>query len=220
MNLARLLFPVLVALPLAAAAEPVRVTTQLTGQLDPGPFTFEQLGLGPFYDQAGSFLPYSLTINTLFDADLSEELCYGTECYNFISEVSYTFRVGEQTVEFATSDGTGHIRWTGTRYLNSLAYSTGLYYISLDTWLSAPAGSFDDDPLAPRVFGGTPDVGGRIALSIMPLESENPSYWQLSAGADRALLQVSVVPEPAGAAMLAAGLAVVALGRQRRWAPA
>lgn len=221
MNIMRLLFPVLLAPLLTSAGEPVRVTTQLSGSLTPGPSPiFEQLGLGSFYDQAAAVLPYSLTVNTGFTSDFSEELCYGTQCYNFITDVSYTLRIGDRSVDFATDEGTAEIRWTGTGFQNGLSYTSGVYYISIDTWLSGPAGMFDADPLAPRTLG-TPEIEGRMEISVMPLEPEVPLYWSVSADADRAVLQVSVVPEPGQAAMLALGLAaLVAAGRRRRTLPA
>ncbi len=218
MNLRRLLFPVLLA-PLLAAADPVRVTTQLSGELTPGPFPFEYLGLGSFYDRSGDALPYSLTINTSFTSDLSEEICDGADCHNFVSDVSYTLRLGDRSVEFATSDGSGQIRWTGTSYQNSLSYTSGMQYISIDTWLTAPEGTFGPDPLVPGTFDGAA-IDGRMEISIMPLDPEVPSYWQVNADAGLAVLQVSVVPEPGNATMLAAGLGALAFVGRRRWMPA
>lgn len=222
MNLSRQLSAVVLALPLAAAAEPVRITTHLTGQMHPSPFILEQIGLGNFYDHSGGPLPFVLMVNTVFDSEGLGAICQPGHCEDYAADISYRLRMGGRSVDFSSSDGIARIGWSDSSYQNGLSYLIypypvvgGNYYISINTWISGPPGSFGDDPLAPQTVGGT-GMTGMVEFSALPVDPEVPSYWTMGSIADTASLQVSAVPEPLGAGMLAAGLAALAAAARRR----
>src|SRR5690606_1391309 len=92
------------------------------------------------------------------------------------------------------------------------------YFVSIDASVDGLKGSFGADPFAPKALGGS-GITGRVDLSLLPLDPDIPVTWSGYGRADSVSVQVSVVPEPAGAAMLAAGLAALAAAGRRRWAP-
>jgi hypothetical protein len=228
MQLTRLLFPVLLALPFslpqAGAAEPVRVTTHLAGQMSPQPFILEKMGLGDYYNHPGGLLPFSLTINNVFDPDaIGPSLCAVDRCEDYSTPVSFTFTLDGKTLDFTDNDGVARVASDSSFYMNSVSYLTqdypavsGNYYVSIDTWLSGPAGSFAGNVLAPQDVHSTPDITGSVTFSALPVDSEVPGFYTVNGVVNSASLQVvSVVPEPAGTGMLAAGLAVLALAGRR-----
>lgn len=227
MNLARLLFPVVLALPLSlplAAAEPVRITTQMSGQLDANPFLLQQMGLIDFDAYPDSLLPYSVTIDTIVDPDDAQDWCSDNWCYSLPARVSYSFTVDGRTVGFTNNSDSTMFAWSPDGYLHGISYRTvdlpepvG-YFISVDAWVDGPEGSFGKDPFAPKVLGGE-TITGRVEMSMLPLEPDIPVTWSGRGRADSVSVQVSVVPEPSGAGMLAAGLIALAAAGRRRWAP-
>lgn len=225
MHLIRLLCPVLLALPLASAAEPVRVTTHMTGQMDPNPFILGQLGFGDYYQHPGGLLPYALTVNSIIDPDARGVSCDGDRCEDFSADISYTFTIDGKTVSFADRDGVAEIRASSSSFQHNIAYLTeelpvtaGNYYIAIDTLLIGPDNSLLANPLAPQEAGGTPAFRGIVSFSALPVDPDNPGYWTMGGMSETARLQVvSVVPEPAGMDMLTSGLALLALAGRRRW---
>lgn len=222
MNPVRLLFPVVLALPLAAvAAEPVRITTQMNGQLDAFPTWLERMGFGDYWDRPG-LLPFSITIDSVIDPDDVQEWCSDNWCHSIPASVSYSLTVDGKTIDFARSNHVANIAWSSSSFLNGTYYATEPYpsisgsFVSIDAWIDGPDGSFDGDPFRARSLGGTATTG-YLDISVSPLDPETPGLWTARGEPDSVSFQVSVVPEPAGAGMLAAGLAALVLaGRRRR----
>ncbi|KFI05222.1 hypothetical protein [Massilia sp. BSC265] len=224
MNPSRLLFPVVLALPLSlplAAAEPVRITTQMSGQLDANPFLLQQMGVIDFDAYPEGPLPFSLTIDTVVDPDDTQDWCGENWCYSLPAEVSYSFTVDGRTIGFTDSNDSTLFAWSSNGYLHGISYRTvdlpepvG-YFVSVDAWVNGPEGSFGEDPFAPKLLGGEM-ITGRVNISMLPLDPDIPVTWSDRGQADSVSVQVSVVPEPTGAGMLAAGLIALVAAYRRR----
>lgn len=221
MNLTRQLSAVLLALPLAAAAaEPVRITTQMSGQINAFPLILEEMGFGYYWDNSGP-LPFALAIDTIVDPDDAEDWCSDDWCYNLPASVSYSLTINGKTVGFADSNDTARVAWNPTWFLHGINYTTvpypatSGYFISVEGQINGPEGSFAADPFAPQMLTG-PAITGDLRLSVMPLDPEVPGNYTAYARADSVSFQVSAVPEPLGAGMLAAGLAALAAAARHR----
>jgi hypothetical protein len=219
MNLARLLFPVLLAPLLATAGEPVRVSTHMSGQLDAFPVILERLGIGDYWERPGP-LPFSLTVDTILDPDDLAGSCKDNWCYTIPASVSYTITIDGKTVGF-TDSSHATISWSRASFQNGTHFATEPYpsvtgsLVSFAAWVNGPEGSFPADPFAPQ-FLDESAVTGYLSMSVSPLDPEIPGFWTAHGVADTIDFQVSVVPEPTGTAMLAAGLAVLAATARRR----
>jgi len=222
MHVTRLLFPVLVALPLAAgAAEPVRITTQMSGQLNAFPTVLERLGIGDYWDRPG-LLPFSLTIDTIVDPDDALHWCDGNRCDSVPASVSYSLTIDGKTIGFADSNHVATISWSTSSFRNGTYYATEPHpsisgsFVSLAAWVNGAEGSIDADPFALQAPEGTA-LTGYLDLSLSVLDPEVPGFWTARGEADTVSFQVSAVPEPADTTMLLAGLGALGLaGRRKR----
>jgi hypothetical protein len=217
MHLARQLSTVLLALPLAAAAaEPVRITTHMSGHIDAFPLILEAMGFGDYWSRPGP-LPFALAIESIVDPDDAADWCSSNNwCYSLPASVSYSLTIDGKTVGFTDTSTTATIAWNPAWFLHGISYSTvpypatSGYFVSLESWVDGPPGSVKADPFAPQALMG-PVITGNLTLSVMPLDPEVPGLYGADARADSVRFQVSAVPAPPGAAMLAAGLAALAM---------
>lgn len=221
MKFNRLLFPVLLALPpVVLASEPVRVTTQMSGQIDASPVVLERLGIGDYWERPGP-LPFSLTIDTVVDPDDFPGWCHDSSCFSVPADVALSLTIDGRTVGFSDSRTGAHLSWSALAFQNGTSYRTEPYpstsgsFVFLDTWVNPINGNFDANPFMPRHFDQT-DVTGFFRMNVSPLDPETPGYWFAYGTAERVDFQVSVVPEANGSVMLVAGLGVLGLAGWRR----
>lgn len=208
----------LLALPLVAVADPVTVTTRSTGtqitnesSLGTTNSMLNVLGLNPLTSTAP--LPYELTLTSTFDTDaMPSPESYWAQAY---ADVVIDFRIGTQAYHYAgPANSVAHLA----------AQSADVAEYSHTIWLDTPnyRYGFVQD------MRGTPGSLGRFN-PLAPLDVDESELTNFSAhlffnlfaepidfnlGLTSSTMSVQVaaaVPEPASFALLAAGLATLAL---------
>lgn len=207
------------ALPLAAVADPITVTTSSSGFMDPVPGAVFHLGMD-LYDYRNGPLPYSLSISSTFEPEqfgLSED---GREYWTSDAELAMALQIGSQayrydgmlanTVKVRVLAGGGYEHEVG---LIPLGTPRAVTFVS--NTLNASAGS--DSLFAPRSLTLGPG-GGTTRIFTFLDDPDAPSIsWEMHATAASMSLQVvSTVPELAPMYALLAGSGFFVLRSRRR----
>lgn len=211
----------LLALPLLAVAEPVTVTSHSTGihrtddaTLGTTNSMLNVLGLDPLPSTAP--LPYALTLTSTFDTDTMPS----TESFwaQAIGEVVVDFRIGAQVYHYAgPANSIAHLAAQSVgaeEYSHTIWLETPNYYHGFGHAMLGPAGSMGEfNPLAPLDVDESrlTDFSARLNFAL----KAEPISFGLEPISATMSVHVAVVPEPASFALLAAGLAALALPRLR-----
>lgn len=205
----KLLPCMLLALPLAALADPFTVTTRSSGIANVNPTVLYYLGMDNTIE--ASELPYELTISSTFDpvADLPGR---GEPIFDRESQVAVEFRLGDMRFDYTGSGmtwasvytpfDTGDAYWHEVQ-LDNLHFSQRGY---APTGTLGPGGA-----LVMRELGGI--TGGIFWIDAYPPNPDAPGSWSMNGAVNN--FSVSAVPEPAAYALLAAGLFVLGWRRMR-----
>jgi hypothetical protein len=220
----------LFALPVAALADPVTVTTHATGTT----FIVDKevvLSLGLAYPQTANpydplYLPYDLTVTTTYDSD--KALIRSDFASGYANPTVVDFRLGDQAFHYAgKSSGEARLDTTGGNDRFSSLVSgieDGNFHGNSLTFQingAGPAGSLGaGDVLAARTIGNGAGFTGGISISAAYRDLDSPYIpsfiFDDSQHPGTFSLQVSPVPEPATYAMLGGGLLFLGLGRRLR----
>lgn len=218
MQILRWLFVLVLAFSGTAAAQAVRVTSQLSGdRLFQGPQVLYQIGHGDFYGFTGDAMPFDLTLSALIDPDAVSELGDGSQVLAR-ADVAVTLAMGGTTSRFSDPGATVRLLSDPAGYRMEVTFGIDLVIASFTTWMQGPAGSFSGLALAPQEVVQGPGMTSRTTIMTYPPHPDIPYSWTTgSPGSAASLSIVSAVPEPANIAMLAAGLAALALVGRRKW---
>lgn len=218
MHIARWLFVLVFAFSCTAAAQPVRITSQLSGdQLFRGPYVLWQIGHGDFYNFMGDAMPFDLTLSAVLDPSALPDSHDDGAFYAQRGDVTVTLAMGGTISHSSDTSALVRLSKDSDSYRMQVSLGIGLVVAEFTTWMRGPVGSFDGLLLAPREVVQGPGMISRAEILTYPPHSDIPYSWATgSPGTAASLNVVSAVPEPANAAMLCAGLLALACAR-RRW---
>ena len=211
----------LVALPFAAAADPVSVTSRSTGMLTPS-YAATFLGL----PQSDSPLPYELTVRSIIDpnapgTDMVDNEQFGSRHVIAIgSNLDIWLTIGTSSYHYSGTGNTNLTTRQWDQYQHFITFNPpeaiGNVYFMIDNTLVAPRGTFADyDPLSTRTVEYGPGMTyASTDFAVYPVNPDATWSHRMGAIVQTYSLQVSPVPEPASLGMLLAG--VLALGWWRR----
>jgi hypothetical protein len=209
----------LLALPLAAAAAPVAVTTLSTGvhhtnEATPGATNslLNVLGLDPLTSTAP--VPYALTLTSTFDTDaLPSPQSFWAQAYG---DVVIDFRIGTQDYHYAgPASSTAYLAAQSAdveEYSHTVWLDTPNYRYGFVHDMRGPSGSLGEyDPLAPLDVDQSrlTDYSAHLFFNLFA----EPIDFSLDPVSATMSVHVAAVPEPASFAQLAAGLGMFALLR-------
>jgi hypothetical protein len=200
---------ILLALPLAASADPWTITSRTTGMADPNAIVLGHLDIDDFDNVQGGPLPYEMRISTLFDP--TEPDAWGRATDDTAGIWLY-FRIGDAEFYF-TGEGRSTVQATlDGYYSHEVGLRNGSYVLSLANILQAPAGALGADAFTPLQLDSGDELSGAMRIDSYPANPDAPGFWSMSASGEFASLNVlSPVPEPLPLAMLATGLFGVGL---------
>jgi hypothetical protein len=210
----------LLALPLVAIADPVTVTTRSTGthitndsSLGGTNSMLNVLALDPLTSTAP--LPYELTLTSTFDTDtMPSPESFWAQAY---ADVVIDFRIGTQAYHYAgPANSIAHLAAQSANveeYSHTIWLETPNYYYGFTHDMLAPSGSLGQyNPLAPLDVDES-DLTNFSAHLYFNLKAEPISFGLDPVSSTMSVQVAAAVPEPASVALLAAGLATLALPR-------
>lgn len=217
MHIARWLLVFVFAFSCTAAAQPVRITSQLSGDLlFQNPIVLQQIGHGDFFDFTGDAMPFDLTISALVDPDKAVFGHASQGYYAYDSDVLVTLAMGGTTSRFSDAGATVWLASDSAGYRMEVSFELDFYIASFTTWMRGPAGSFDGLALAPQAVVQGPGMSSAVEITTSSPHPDLPYSWRTgSPGSAASLTIVSAVPEPANAAMLFVGLLALACAARR-----
>lgn len=215
----------LLALPIVALADPVTVTTHLTG-LSTTDNTILMGALGLNGVTNADLLPYDVTLKSTFDPD-KDPLPPTQWAYDYGGEVVIDFRIGSQVYHYegpanssayrtssSVFDSYEHHLWFNTPGPSSSNYTVHfydrLYYLPGSMGLSGPLTPLDADESSGE------SVFGYFSLNAYPSNPNVPLSWSMEGVGTTESVRVPAVPEPAPFAHLAVGLLTLGLRMRLR----
>jgi len=220
LKLNRCAFALLIALPASAFAEVITVITHSDGTTAGDRTTLSALGIQVVDDSAQQ---YSLTVTTEYDTENLDSLPNGTQVSMLDAKVTVVLQFGAQ-----------YYQYLGTARAEAFVYSAfgnregyqqnidlapsasvdGNYGFRITQWAFGAPGTFGNgEPLRPRDFYS---ADGAMLVNAIPVDPNDVEYYRITdANSNAAVVVTSPVPEPAPAALVAAGLAVLFWRRRR-----
>jgi len=217
MHIAKWLFCLVFAFSCSAAAQPVRITSQLSGDLlFQNPIVLQQIGHGDFFSFTGDSMPFDLSFSALVDPT-KVVLDSAGQVAAYDADVAVTLVMGGATSRFNDTSATVWIGSDAAGYRMQARFNLDSYVASFTTWMRGSPGSFAGPALAPQAVVQGSGMSSAVEITTYPPHPDIPYSWSTgSPGSAASLHIVSAVPEPANVAMLSMGLLALA-GARRRW---
>lgn len=225
-HLTKSLCILLCALPLAALADPVTITTRSAGTIKLDATVLQALGLDNTAQEGQ--LPYEVILRSTIDPAPAAP-GYGQGVYELGSDTTVDFRVGTMSYHYAGAGLTdanlynpfGHVDVYQHR-ITIVPPAAFPYAIQLTNYGEGPLGSFGTGgALWPHDVDESAGLGGSFRVQIYESNSSSPNFWDMNGIATAFSVQVvgavtaPPVPEPASYGMLAAGMLTLGWWRRR-----
>jgi hypothetical protein len=210
------------AMPVAALAAPVTVTTHSSGTSYVDNTVLNALGLDSVPNNAQ--LPYEVTMTSTFDPEDYPYISYAWG-YNYTGKAVIDFRLGSQTYHYDSGADSRVFLYDQSSNLYSYNhyisfYSDGpptsnfivgfahtMYGLPFSLGLEGPMTPFDADK--------RDGVFGYFTINAIPSYPDVPLSWTMGSTEATVSVHVAPVPAPAQFSLLAAGL--LTLGLRRRF---
>jgi hypothetical protein len=212
-KLTRPICVLLLAAPLVAVADPVEIVTRTSGDMKTDSQIMEWLGFAGAPN--GAHLPYELTLRTVIDPQaptFDGKLGYWLT-QNMDAQVEVTLALGALTYRY---DGAGKVDVSGYQdtYRQHVTITLPGHPLGLLIFQNDAAVAGVDfglhSPLNPPALSNAEAIFSAGSVSGVDDTTSNSQTYASSTGYSTAF-SVSMVPEPAQGALLAAGLAMLIL---------
>lgn len=201
------------AMPLGALADPVAIVTRTSGTMTTNDTVMGWLGLAA--PPGLAILPYELTIRTVMDPQapgFDGSRGYWVQQDNS-AQLDVTLALGAQTYHYAGL-GTAAVSGVGDIYRQHIRYAlpgsaSGLLIFQNDASIGG-MNFGSDSPLHPPQLGEVPSTWAYATVNGVDHPGAPDEEFASMTG-DGKVFSVSMVPEPAQGALLAAGMATLLL---------
>lgn len=150
MNIRKYLVVFLLVVSCAAQAQPVRVTSEASGNItNLHHVILENLGDSELIDHAGGPVAFALTVSAIIAPGGGPTFVEDDNVEAYATEIAVALTLGGRTSYYSDASAIVELRTSSSQYHAEVIFDHGDGPLWISTWLNGEAGSFTGMALAP-----------------------------------------------------------------------